>query len=882
MNRPDDIYTVPTGWLRFLQWFCPEHLYEGIAGDLQEEFDQDVAVFGRRKAKWRFTWNVLRFFRPGILFRNKFSIQLIQGYMLLNYFKIMLRSIAKRKVYSAITVLGLTIGIAFSLLIGTFIAGELQVNHQLSDVDRLYMMSGDNPEAANGIPFFSPSPLARLVKEQYPTLVENFYRFNDRSITVSRGDKHFRIQSIIGDTTFLSMFGFPLVYGDAGTALNEPRSILITEKIARQYFNRTDVVGESLTLATEKNGLQEYKITGVLQDLKSNTVTNIMDIGAQIVLPIYSLKDFNNFDPETWNGAQMISFIKRTPGASPQSITKAFTALIQKQIPAGAAQAKLLIRLDGLDDYYLYSNNKIVYKLIVTLSAIVVFILLLAVINFINITIGNSTVRLREIGVRKAVGGVKKQVITQFLSESIVFTVLAATLALGVYQLLRGYVGDIMNTPLLSVTEFPLLYWLIMGGITLVIGILAGIYPAFFLSSYKTLESLKGKIKSGTGGIVLSRSLVSIQFLLAICVFIASIIMTRQVSYFLDKDLGYDKSAIVTISSVPREWTPEGFSKMDAAKQKFMELSSVEAISLSWDIPNGNYGVAAEIYPQGKQPDTAIGMPILSVDEDFKDTYKMTMKDGTFFHLKGQVQQPDDMVINEAAQKAMNVHVGDRLLIKGAEPMTFRVAGVVADFNYFSLHKEVKPLLFMNVRNNLFPAFRFFSVKLQSGNIAQSLAAVEKRWREIFPNDPFEYTFMDQNLEKLYKTEIKMKKAAGFATALMLLIVLLGVFGLASLNVTRRTREIGIRKVLGATIASVLILIAREFVWLIIAAFIVAIPVTYYFIDQWLSTFAYHISLQWWMFAVPGILVFFIALLVVSGQSLRAALSNPVDALKTE
>jgi len=881
MNRPENIYR-PERSLRVLQWFCPAHLYEGIEGDLLEAFEHDVVVIGMRKAKLRLAWNVIRFFRPSILFRNRFSIQPIQGYMLLNYVKIMLRSMAKRKVYSAITIAGLTIGIAFSLLIGTFIAGELQVNHQLSDADRLYMMSGDNPEAANGIPFFSPSPLARLVKEQYPTLVENFYRFNDRAITVSKGDKHFRVQSIIGDTTFLSMFGFPLVYGDAVTALNEPRSILITEKIARQYFNRTDVTGESLTLSTERNGLQEYRITGVLQDLKSNTVTNIMDIGAQVILPIYSLQDFNGFDPEAWSGAQMISFIKRTPKASEESIVKAFSSIVKKHIPAGAAQANLVIRLDALQDYYLYANNKIVYKLIFTLSAIVTFILLLAVINFINITIGNSSVRLREIGIRKAMGGLRKQVVTQFLSESIVFTVVATALGLLLYQTLRAYMGDILGTQLLSISEFTTQYWVAIGVVMLAIGMLAGIYPAFFLSSYKTLESLKGKIRSGMSGIVLSRSLVSLQFLLAICVFIAAIIMTRQVSYFLDKDLGYDKSAIITISSVPREWTPEGFSRMEAAKQKFSQLSAVEAVSLSWDIPNGNYGVAADLYPQGKQPDTSIGMPILTTDEDFKDTYKMTMKEGTFFQLKGQVQHPEDMVINEAAQKAMNVHVGDHVLIKGAESIPFHVVGIVADFNYFSLHKEVKPLVFINIKNNLFPAFRFFSVKLQPRNIAESLAAMETRWREVFPNDPFEYTFMDQNLEKLYKTEIKMKKAAGFATALMLLIVLLGVFGLASLSVTRRTREIGIRKVLGATISSVLILIAREFVGLIIVAFTIAVPMSYYFIDQWLGTFAYHITMQWWMFAGPGIAVFIIALAVVSGQSLRAALSNPIDALKTE
>ncbi len=871
---------TPVAWLRVLQWFCPAYLYEGIEGDLLEQYDEDMAAVGNKIANRRLMWNVICFFRPGILLRNRFSIRLIKGYMFLNYFKIMIRSMAKRKVYSAINIFGLTMGISFALLIGIFIAGELQTNRQLTAVDRLYLMRSNNLEAANQVPLFSPSPLARLIKEEYPTLVENFYRCSDRNITISKDDKHFRVQSLIGDSTFLSMFGFPLLHGDAATALNEPRSVVITAKIAKQYFDRTDVVGEMLTLATEKNGDQQYTVTGVLEDWKPNTVTNLMDMNAQVFLPIHSLKDFNGFDPEAWTGVQMISYIRKTPTASEDAIIKAFTTLLKTKAPDNT-QSNLKMAIDGLSDYHLVSNNGLVKKLVMTLSVIGIFILLLAVINFINITIGNSNVRLKEIGVRKAIGGIREQVTTQFLCESLVMTFTATVLSLGLYELLRSYAGNIVGTPLASIIEFPPSYWLFIGAVMLATGIAAGIYPAFFLASYKTLESLKGKLKAGKGNIALSRSLISIQFLLAIGVFTAAIIITQQVSYFLEKDLGYDKSTVVTVSSVPRDWTPEGFNRMDAAKVQFQQIPSVQSVSLSWDIPNGNFGVVAELYRQGKQTEEGVGMPILMADEDYRDTYQFSMLAGTFFQPKGQVQQPDDMVINESAQKALQVQVGDKIQMKGV-PIAFRVAGVVKDFNFFSLHQQVKPLVFMNTRNNLFPAFRYFSFRLQPGNIAQSIEALEQRWKEVFPNDPFEYAFMDQNLQRLYKTEIQMKKAAGVATVLMLFIVLLGVLGLASQSVTRRTKEIGIRKVLGASVSSVLLLIAREFVWLIAIALLVAIPLTYYFVGQWLTTFAYHIDLHWWMFAVPGTLLFLIALLVVSGQSLKAALSNPVDALRIE
>jgi putative ABC transport system permease protein len=253
-NDTEHTTSTPTAWLRVLEWFCPAYLYEGIEGDLLEQYDEDRAAVGNKTANRRLRWNVIRFFRPGILLRNRFSIRLIKGYMLLNYFKIMIRSMAKRKVYSAINIFGLTMGISFALLIGIFIAGELQTNQQLTSVDRLYLMRSNNLEAANQVPLFSPSPLARLIKEEYPTLVENFYRCSDRNITISKDDKHFRVQSLIGDSTFLSMFGFPLLHGNVGTALNEPRSIVVTAKIARQYFDRTDVVGEMLT-RHERSGI---------------------------------------------------------------------------------------------------------------------------------------------------------------------------------------------------------------------------------------------------------------------------------------------------------------------------------------------------------------------------------------------------------------------------------------------------------------------------------------------------------------------------------------------------------------------------------------------------------------------------------------------------
>jgi putative ABC transport system permease protein len=800
--------------------------------------------------------------------------------MFKSYIRIMMRNVAKQKFYSAITVLGLTVGITFSLLIGLFVWGELQVNKGLKDVDRLYLLEVKFKAAdGNMPPFFVPAMLGQQAIEKYPGLFENCYRFRDRAITVSKGEKHFRIQSMIGDSTLLEIFGLPVLHGQTRGALRAPNSIVITEKIANQYFGRTDVVGESLTVSTENSGMKEFSITAVLVNLQEkNSVSDFMNMDAQVFLSQEHRDDFNLGGIDDWN-ASIITYIKISQGASPIEAETMLNTLLTANAPKAVSENKT-IKLNPLNDYYLLTNHGAVQKLIISLTIIVTFILVLAITNFINISVARSFSRLKEVGVRKVIGGVKKQIIFQFLSESLLFAAFSGVLSLLLYEVIRGYFGEVLTVTLPSITELNFSFWVLTISGVLLVGLLAGSYPSYYLSSTKTIESLKGKFKSVKSTIAFSRALIAIQFLIATFIFTVSLIFSRQINYFMEADLGYDRSMVMVVSSVPRIWSEEGMNTMDAAKREFLSSPKIRSASLSWGSPNVNFSpYSAKINRTGYPVDGGILTTMSAVDEDYASVYGLELVAGKFLFNEGEARQANQLVINETAQKALAVHVGDKVKMEYSDN-EFTVAGIVKDFNFESFHQPVKPVAFVHTRD--FAAFRYFSFKLSPGNINGAVQEVERLWKEIFPNDPFEYSFTDERLTLAYKTELQLKKASVIGAVLILVIMLTGVLGLVSLSVAKRNKEIGIRKVLGASSADILVLVSREYALLMVISFLAGIPLSYLFGLQWLNNFAYHIDLTWWMFGAPVIFQFFITLFIVAAQSLKTALSNPVQSLKCE
>jgi putative ABC transport system permease protein len=504
----------------------------------------------------------------------------------------------------------------------------------------------------------------------------------------------------------------------------------------------------------------------------------------------------------------------------------------------------------------------------------------LAVTNFINISIARSFSRLKEVGVRKVIGGVRKQIVVQFLSESLLFAVFSALLSLLLYQVLFGFFGDTLGVQLPSILQLDLSVWLLMIGGVVLTGILAGSYPSFYLSAVKTTESLKGKFKSVKGTIRFSRGLVVVQFLIAIFIFTVSLIFSRQISYFMEADLGYNRSLVMVVSSVPRIWNEEGMNTMDVAKREFQSSPKIRSASLSWGSPNFNFSPSStKINRAGYPIEDGVLITMSPADEDYATVYGLQMVDGKFLFEEGGARVPNHLVINESAQKALSVKVGDKVKMQDTD-QEFTIAGIVKDFNFESFHQAVKPVAFLHTRD--FGAFRYFSFKLNPGNVNESVAEVEKLWRKIFPHDPFVYGFTDERLAIAYKTELQLKKASLIGSVLILVIVLTGVLGLVSLSIAKRGKEIGIRKVLGASSSNILVWVSKEYAVIMMIAFIAGIPLSYSFGLQWLNNFVYRVDLSWWMFVFPVVFLFLITLFMVAAQSLKTAISNPVESLKYE
>ena len=799
--------------------------------------------------------------------------------MFKNYLITAWRNLWRHKFYSATNSIGLAIGIAFSLLIGVFIRQEWSVNSTLKDADRLCILESRWKEEGMGFPILTPAPASKELKEQYPGLVENYYRFWERSVTVSKDNQVFREQVLMGDTTFFSMFGFPVLYGDAETALQDPHAVVITRSLALKYFGKENAVHEVLTLATEASGNQDHVVMAVLKDLPRNSVSNLVGMDAQLFLPLTVAKHFRSGNEDSW-WSYMLSYIKRTPGTSQAEVQRALEELFEKNRTADQKDRLTHLEAIPLTEYYLVSNNAAIQKLLFTLLIILVFIMLVAMINFVNITIGNSITRLKEIGVRKVIGGVKRQLIFQFLADAVIQTYVATLCALILYQLLQSYFSDLLMTSLPSLSDFGPLFWTGLAGSVLFLGILAGTYPAFMLSSLRPIESLKGKMGAVGSKRLFARALLIVQFMLAIVVFFSALVISRQVSFFLSKNLGYTRSGVLTVSSVPRIWSAAGgLQKMEEAKKEFLILSHVQAVTLSWEVPNGNFGNVAGLYTAGRSSEEALSMPMLIADEAYASVYAIEVKEGVFFQQPQESHWTNRLVINEAAQKALQVSVGDKLRITGSDSV-YTLAGVVKDFNYASLRDKIGPIMFRHTDDVV--RFRYFSFRLASGNLPEAVDALEKKWKEVFPQTPFVYAFMDKNLQDLYKTELQLSKASGIATVLVLIIAGLGMLGLVAMNVSQRTREIGIRKVLGATVSAILVMLSKEYIRLILVALMPAIPAAFFLTSRWLDEFAYRIHIAWWMYAMPVSFVLLLVILVVTGQSLKTALANPVDSLRTE
>ncbi len=800
--------------------------------------------------------------------------------MIKNYFKLAWRNITKHRFYAFVNIAGLFAGITFALLIGAYVWGELQVNRNLKNADRQYFLKSEWKDPNMGVDIATLGPIAKRLKEDYPDLVENYYRWDGITSVVSKGDKHLRENIQLGDSTLLSMYGFKLLHGDAATALVQPFSVVITKDMAEKYFGKTDVVGETINIQSFSGARKDFAITGVLKEIPDNSVTHLNQANLNtFFIPTNTYTYFGRADFDVWTNIYVPSYIELQKGVAPASLDKAISQLIQTNAPDGIKQ-NLKIQAVPIMDYYLQKDNAVVKRMLYALSFVGFFILLMAVVNFINIAISSSGNRMKEIGVRKVLGGLRSQLILQFLTESFILVLIATALALAVYPFARPVFSEMVGKSIPSLLSFPLYFIFIPIALILVTGLLAGLYPAFVLSSINTVNSLKGKLNTVKENVLLRKSLVGFQFAIALVVLIAAAIVTQQVSYFFSQSLGYNKEYVVA-SQVARDWSPAGVRKMETIRNEFATIPQVSSVTLSYDIPNGSFG-GPQVYKASADSTHAIAMQSLITDENYLSTYGIQLNNGKFFDSR----QLDSgkVVLNEKAVAALGYKnssdaIGQQLRIPG-DPTTFTVKGVTNDFHLGSMQQAIQPMIFFNVTTSV--VHRYLSFKLKPGNVSAGIEAIQKKWATLLPGSSFEFSFMDDTLKKLYATELQLKKAAYAATLLSFIIVLLGVLGLISLSIHKRVKEIGIRKVLGASVSNIMLLFVKEFVIIILAAAIVACPVAWWVMNNWLNNYAYHITISMLPFVSSIIILAVITLLLIGFQTIKAAIANPVKSLRTE
>lgn len=804
--------------------------------------------------------------------------------MIQNYFKIAWRNLMKRKFYSFVSILGLSVGITFTLLISIYIWGELQVNADLKNAENQYYIQSKWSKPDMGLEITTLAPMAKALKENFPDLVENYYSFDGISSTIANGEKVFRESIQIGDSTILNMYGFPLIYGDARTALNQPYTMVITSEQAIKYFGKLDVVGKTLSVESNAGTKKDFTVTGVLGKIPSNSITNLLaDPKLPILMSFVGSNDFwGRQQAFTWANPYYAGYIELKKGVKPEDLTKPMAQLIKTNAPE-TISANLQAYLTPIQDVYREANNGIVRKTIFTLTIVALFILLMATVNFVNIAIGNSFTRLKEIGVRKMLGSMKGQIMRQFLAESILISLFSLLVSLILFEVSQPYFEQILNKEIPSLKNVSPYFFIFCLLLSLTIGLLSGVYPAFILANLPSIDSIKGKLKSVKENVFFRRLLIVSQFAIALFVFVGAVVISKQVNFFFNKDLGYNKESIVT-AKVPRDWSPAGVAKMETIRHEFEQIPIIKQASISYDIPEGSPGNSNALYRMGQDSTKAIYIQTMTTDEKYAETYQISMVAGVFFQDKQQMFQSGNIVLNESSVKALGFKnpsdaIG-KLIRMHSVVQPFKIVGVTKDFHVGSMHKSISPLFFLNLKDN--PLFRFISFKIQAGNLAESMSVIEQKWKKIMPNSVFEYTFMDDSLQKLYQSEIQLKKASLLATILSIIIVLLGILGMVSMTIARRTKELGIRKVLGASSGSIILLFLKEFIVLMSLALVISFPLVAMSMNQWLQNYAYRIDMNWQIFVSVGFLFGLIIVVFVSLQTYKVALANPIKSLKTE
>lgn len=798
--------------------------------------------------------------------------------MIKNYIRLAWRNFRKHPLFSFINVAGLAIGLTCVLLVVLFVKNELSFDTFHKNAAQLYSITTTLTDkqgrttTGNG----SGQVQGPAFKEAIPEIVDYVRFWNVGGFNIIGEDKALQVEGLFADNSFFKLFSFPLLYGNAASALTDPHAIVLSERTAMKYFGRTDVVGR--TLKIEEQGFQTLTVTAVAKDIPANS-----SIQFDVILPFGFLQTF--FKDNSWLNQYVSTFVLLHPQADAKKVAQKFDGVFQALASKELLEArqredvstKLSFGLQPFAGLYLSTGalqgeggifNGSLSTALYLLSGIAAFILLMACINFVNLSIAHSLQRAKEIGIRKVNGSNKWQIISQFLMEAALLCIAAFLLAIVFSRLLLPLVNSFTGRHIELQLIKDLKIWIVGIGILALSIIMTGLYPAFMLSGFNATEVLYGKQKVRTGRGWLGKSLVVFQFTLAICFVTGSLIYYLQMAFIGNKSLGYNPSGIINIK-LPAQRNPDRLIPLFRA-----ELAAVPSVQQvagfnSW----GDNNVV-------KVSDRTIYSHKLRTDEYYLPGLEIPLVKGRNFSQSFRADSTKSVIVNEAfvKQAGWKDPLGQQVKLIGEwnGDMNMTVVGVVKDYHYNSLREKIGPQVLV------MKDYEHLLIKARQGKASEALAAIEKIYKKYLPDSPFQFSFADEDIARQYRDEKHWQQIIAYVTILSVFICCLGLFGLSYLAARQRTREIGIRKVLGAGVAGIAGLLSRDFLQLVIVAFLIASPLSFFVMHHWLENFAYRIQISWWMFLVAGATAIFIAMATVSFQAIKAALANPVDALRSE
>ena len=791
--------------------------------------------------------------------------------MLRNYLKIAIRNLLRHKAYSFINIAGLAIGMASSIIILLWVRNERSYDRFHPNADQIYRITcqaGDFKAAVN------PAPMPSGLQSRIPAINNTVRISHPETSTFSVGDRKFEEKRIFyADSTFLQFFNYKLLEGNPSIVMQRPDGILLTESMARKYFGKEEAVGKVI----RQNNTNNFTVTGVLADIPGNT-----HLQFDFIIPMsFVANSWRDIRESVWDNFNFYSYIKlddsfKGDEKSIAAFNAQMNAVYRTHIPE--KQFKVYFFLQPLTGIHLHSNLQVDLaghgnaQYVNIMFVVAIFILVIACINFMNLATARSARRSKEVGLRKVVGAGRGQLIGQFLGESMLISFLALVLAIGLVFLFLPLFGSIAGQRFsFNFADGQLVLGLL--GIALLTGLISGIYPAFFLSGFTPVKVLKGSLKTmGGGNLWFRNSLVVTQFIVSIVLLVGTVVVYKQLNFIRNRNPGYVKENLIYMPMTGDMWGKQPALRAELARNELTKNFCITN-NMPTDLESGTVNVLWE----GKDPNSIIVFPSMEVSEDFIDVFQMTILRGRGFSREFKADS-SNYVLNETAVATMGFKLDNAV----GKTITWQdnkgtIIGVVKDFNFKPIQTPIEPLvLVLNKWGG------HVVVRSASGKSEATIAALEKVSKELNPNFPFSYNFLDQDIANLYKGEQRLGKLFNLFAGLAIFISCLGLYGLSAFMAEQRVREIGVRKVLGASVFNIVYLLSTGFTRLIFIAMAIAIPLSWFAIDQWLESFAYHINVSWIIFLIASLAALFIAWLTVSYESVKAAVANPVKSLRSE